>query len=420
MRTHGRISHPIRFKMGVNHVKNSDILLLAKSGADSVFRYVELTAEEVSSGVRWKTYTHQDKAQYGADLYNGVAGITLFLSDYYHITRLERARDMAWRALKWCESQPKLRNDLEGVSEYGLGGGWAGISLAWLRYGEATGDRVALEKASQLGETISKAQLSPYSGLMAGNAGIGTYLLRLAKFTGNTRFLEGAIKVGQWFEKTAIRESGLCYWPPPTKDPSDVFYLGLGPGLAGNGYLLLKLFEATGDTCWRILCREVADTLCNLAIPHEGGYHWPLYLGDKDQTTLRNQWCLGASGIGLFFAKAYELLEEPSYLEKAKAAGETTFACGDARKHPCQCHGLAGNADLFLELHRITRDTLWLDRAHDYIRRIFKYRIASPEGDLWQSDRPYQYSPEFMNGAAGVGHFFLRFSYPNQISMPLF
>ncbi len=400
-------------------MKSPEIESLTKDGADSVFNYIESTAEELSDGVRWKTFTHQDKPQYGADLYNGVAGISLFLSDYYRFTGIEKAKSLALQALHWCVSQPKLRHDLEGASDYGLGGGWAGIGLAWLQYSEATGDSVSLHKAVQIGDRILAAPLSPNAGLVTGNAGTGLFLLRLASATGMPRFLDGAAEIGQWFKRNAVRESGYCYWPPLIiTDPPDVTYLGLGPGLAGHGYFLLSLYEATKEDDWRNLCHEVADTLSNLAIPYTGGYHWPLFLGDKDLTTLWNQWCLGASGIGLFFAKAYQHLKKPSYLEKVKAAGKVTFECGDERKHPCQCHGLAGNADLFLKLHRITGDTFWMKRTHDYIRRIFKYRKVSAEGDLWQSDRPDQYSPEFMNGAAGVGHFFLRFRYPNRIPMP--
>ncbi|HIG57248.1 MAG TPA: hypothetical protein EYG11_21730 [Candidatus Latescibacteria bacterium] len=33
------------------------------------------------------------------------------------------------------------------------------------------------------------------------------------------------------------------------------------------------------------------------------------------------------------------------------------------RQSPIQCHGLAGNAELFLELYQRTQESLWLERA---------------------------------------------------------
>ena len=39
------------------------------------------------------------------------------------------------------------------------------------------------------------------------------------------------------------------------------------------------------------------------------------------------------------------------------------FAYGDVRRNPSQCHGLAGNGELFVELYRLTGDARWRHRA---------------------------------------------------------
>ena len=64
----------------------------AKAGADSVYRYVERTAEVEPDGVRWQTLTLENEPTYAAALVNGAAGISLFLSDYYRLTGTPRAR----------------------------------------------------------------------------------------------------------------------------------------------------------------------------------------------------------------------------------------------------------------------------------------------------------------------------------------
>ncbi|MBI3974665.1 MAG: hypothetical protein HY332_25600 [Chloroflexi bacterium] len=131
------------------------------------------------------------------------------------------------------------------------------------------------------------------------------------------------------------------------------------------------------------------------------------------------QWCHGSPGVGLFFVKAYEVLGDAQYIETAKAAGETMYAHGDVRANPSQCHGLAGNAEVLVELYRLTRDALWLERAHDFAARTLIYRKSTPEGDVWQGDDPLSTSPDFLCGAAGVGHFFLRLLDPDGMRMPL-
>jgi len=153
-------------------------------------------------------------------------------------------------------------------------------------------------------------------------------------------------------------------------------------------------------------------------VPDRGGLNWPYVVDSTDAGKI--QWCHGSPGVGLFYTAAYELLQDPAHLATARAAGDCVFAGGDIRGNPSQCHGLSGNAELFLELYRITGDALWLDRAHDFARRMLRYRTASPEGEAWQADEPGFHSPDFMCGAAGTGHFFLRLMSGGRVPLPLF
>jgi len=123
--------------------------------------------------------------------------------------------------------------------------------------------------------------------------------------------------------------------------------------------------------------------------------------------------------VGLIFVKAAEALAEPIHLETAKAASEATFAYGDVRRNPSQCHGLSGNAELFVELHHATGDHLWLERAHSFANLAHAYRRVTAEGESWQSDVAGMDSQDFMTGAAGVGSFFLRLGAAEWLRAPL-
>jgi lantibiotic modifying enzyme len=118
--------------------------------------------------------------------------------------------------------------------------------------------------------------------------------------------------------------------------------------------------------------------------------------------------------------RAAQVLGEASYRETAEAAGEATFHSGDVRGNPSQCHGLVGNGELFIELYHLTGENKWLQRAADFAQRAFTYRKADEEGVSWGADEEGFYSPDFMCGAAGTGHFFLRLWAPDQLRMPLF
>jgi hypothetical protein len=132
----------------------------------------------------------------------------------------------------------------------------------------------------------------------------------------------------------------------------------------------------------------------------------------------RCQWSHGAPGIGLVFLKAAQLLDVPAYREVARKAGETTYAYGDFRDNITQCIGLSGCGELFVELYRDSGDDTWLTRAHEFADLCMGYRAELPEGDAWPTDEPGLYSADFMYGAAGMGHYFLRLQQPQEVSMP--
>ena len=412
----------------------------ARAGADSVYAYIERTAEPVPDGVRWQTLDWDNEPHYDPSVFTGVAGIVLFLADYYRLTRTGRALDLAVGGARWGISPEQAVAPYEEWNRYSLVRGRAGVGMAWLRLAAVTRDRDMLAQAVAIGDELLREDPGPVTDWQDGAPGEGVYLLRLAEASRDERFLAGAARRADWLASVAIRDARGCYWPWQVDHPEYRTWFGLSfiPGMAGIAHFLLSLYQATREPRWADLAREAAETLRRQAVPDRGGLNWPDTLdGLEHGEDLRCQWCYGASGVGLFFAKAHEALgpggaggpdgsgatgDAAGYLATAEAAGEATFAYGDVRRNAVQCHGLAGNAELFLELYRVaepTRKRLWLDRAHDFAQRMFAYRTRTPAGDVWQADDPGCFSPDFMYGAAGTGHFFLRLWRPDLITRPL-
>ena len=399
------------------------ILGTARLGANSVFEYIERTAEIVPDGVRWQTLNYYNEPYYDTGLYTGVAGISLFLSDYYRLTGNTTARDLAAGALRWCIAPERAPGvDPQRIPlPLSLYSGASGLGLAWLRLALATGDAGALRQATALAEGVIAAEPGPWTEFGRGATGEGLFLVRLWEASGEERHLRGAVARGRWLRDHVIRDERGSHWLRvlDVNNPKSRARAGFHVGSAGIGYFLLALYEATQDVEWAMLSREAADTLVRLAQPDRGGLNWPYATRGQGSTKLAScQWCLGAPGNGYFLAKAAAVLGESAYLATAKAAGETTYAYGDVRSNASQCHGLAGSAELFLALYRLTGEQVWLGRAHDFAVQALGYRMSTPAGDVWRADDPGCYSPDFFCGAAGVGHFFLRLQAPDQLELP--
>jgi lantibiotic modifying enzyme len=395
-----------------------DVAATARAGAESVYRYVARTAERVPDGVRWRTLSYDNQPQYDLSVFNGVAGISAFLATYYRLTGDDQALDLALGAARWCARPERLREgSVEEWRQDGLFRGRAGVGMAWLRLAEVTGDRTLLQPALEIAAHLQAKGPGPVTDVLDGAAGEGIYFVRLAEATGQEAALAGAVRTGEWLAATAIRDERGTYWPweVGSQEYGQWYGLSFAPGLAGIGYFLLLLSALTQEARWAGLAQEVGETLTRYARPDHGGLNWPDTLDERE---LRCQWCNGAPGVGLFFVKAYDVLGDPAYLRTAEAAGEATYQYGDVRRNPVQCHGLAGQGELLLDLYRSSHDGRWLERAHHFAQLALAYRTVTPEGDVWQADDPGYSSPDFMCGASGTGHFFLRLWQPDRISRP--
>jgi lantibiotic modifying enzyme len=408
-----------------------------RDAADSVFAYLERTAEAVPGGVRWQTMSFDGEPHYSGRLYNGVTGISLFLADYHAVTGSARALELAEQAVRWSAAPVQVEADrakpFRGPGmDYSLLVGRAGLGRAWLQLAGASQERGHLEEARRVGDELLDREPGPFCYLLSGAAGEGLFLLQLWEATQDERYLAGATRYGAWLAPHAVRDAYGTTWaardaqavpPAGTKfagggnPPSR--YLGLGVGVAGVGYFLARLQQAAPDRRWAGLTREAADTLAQHAMPDRGGMNWESEPLGAAESRLRYQWCRGSTGVGLFFAEAYRALGHPEDLRLAEAAGEATYSFGDGRHNPSLCHGLSGNAQLFLELHQLTEQPLWLDRACEFARQAMSYRTATPAGDAWQADEPDSTSPDYMCGAAGAGQFFLQLLAPDRVRFAL-
>ena len=123
------------------------------------------------------------------------------------------------------------------------------------------------------------------------------------------------------------------------------------------------------------------------------------------------QWCHGASGHVIFLVKAAEVLDEQLYLEHAKwIANRVIWPRGLLRKGVGLCHGIAGNAYVFLALAR--HDASLLAKA----RYFADFGLCSLRELEHVPDQPCS----LFEGLGGMCALVIDLADPNSAVFPLF
>jgi lantibiotic modifying enzyme len=342
-----------------------------------------------------------------AAVYAGDAGVAILFVGLYRATR-ER---------KWLDA---ARKTLDGAvarapGDPGLYTGRAGIGQVCLDAHRASGEKRFLAQARECAKGLGEPEGWASTDIIRGAAGIGIFQLNLSGVTRDAKDVAAARRTGEWLAARAIRADGTACWPAGSKGTSRI-YTGFSHGAAGIGYFLLELSRATGDPSFRMLAEEAGRFVTRHAMAEgEDGWLWYRTVPPIEGEEIRVQWCHGPPGNGLFFA-ALSLLGQAEYEVCGRALARcvaTTRRKGrTARAGGCQCHGVAGNAELLLEAYRQTADEALLAEA-----RAFASALVVPRGDTFALETGYD--PSYMLGLAGIGHFFLRLADPERTPLPL-
>jgi len=188
--------------------------------------------------------------------------------------------------------------------------------------------------------------------------------------------------------QTAIDHGGFDQVAKPVRlDESSIIYpfqgvsyLGSSNGLAGVLMALLscprELLDAANGT-WKFEISAALSFLIALARrPGSRREYREVYVPDIDAQThaivgraagkARGGWCHGAAGAVILLCRAYEVIENPTYLKEARLAAEQVWKRALSKKGPGLCHGVAGNGYALLAMYRVTKgaeQTKWMSRA---------------------------------------------------------
>jgi lantibiotic modifying enzyme len=371
----------------------------------------------------------------GPCIYDGTAGIGLFLAQLYLATQDVVFAQTAAGAIEHALSRSE---DIPDPVALGFYTGWFGVGFAAVQVGRRVRRADLVERGLAL---VRKSTGLGTDGrfvldVMSGYAGTVRPLLSLHASTGHQWLLDAAEHAGaELLARAQSSERGMS-WDTTSElaamvdlmDIPESMATGIKPGC--NRPHLTGLSHGSAGIAWALLELGVAAGNVRMVEVAKAGmtYEDSWFDAQLDQwSDLRHEhpeqtgsgaatvaWCHGASGIGLARLRAWELTGDPNYKKAVEAALRITcrsVAGSVTGTHNYSlCHGLAGDAELFINAAAMG--------ASDYgavVQTIAQHGQAHydrPQCQWPSGTEDRQEAPGLMLGMAGTGYFYLRVADP--------
>jgi len=340
----------------------------------------------------------------GADLYDGLPGVALFLASLADSSSDDEYEHLARSAIQSC--QRMMQRAEKPIRTVGGYLGLAGVLFATTELARMWQANDLFEGAVRIAELIDHAvEADEDYDLMSGCAGAIPPLLNLYDMTGNSRAIETALHCGRHLTASALPQAhGVGWMSKYERAP----LVGFAHGASGIGCALLELAAASGYPCFADVAYAAFDYERSTFVRETG--QWPdLRASVKDAIDQHatgsavNGWCHGAVGIALARLRARELGYEDTMLKQDL---QLALAAMDRRvqgRSHCLCHGDMGHIDVLMRTGEITR----VAEANAAIRRAASQIVS----DGIRTGFPLSVdTPGLMTGLSGVGLMMLRSS----------
>ncbi|KAK2433377.1 lanC protein GCL1 [Trifolium repens] len=335
-------------------------------------------------------------------LYCGLLGTAFLLFKSYHITRNTNDLTLCSQIIKSCDAASLFSRDVTFIC------GRAGVCALGAVVAKHAGDDESLRYYLTQFLKINLPKDLP-DELLYGRVGFLWACLFLNKHLGQgtvpsnhtATIVNEIIKNGR-----ALGRKGKC---PLMFEWYGEKYWGAAHGLAGIMHVLMDM-ELKPDEL-----EDVRVTLKHMIRNCFRSGNYPVSEEDKKRDALVH-WCHGAPGVALTLVKAAKVFGDKEFLDAAIEAGEVVWSRG-LLKRVGICHGISGNAYVFLSLYQHTGNVKYLyrakafacfllDRAHNLISR----------GEMHGGDRPYS----LFEGVGGMAYLFLDMVDPSQSKFPAY
>ncbi len=387
-------------------------------------KWLEATAVKTEHGLTWPAVPG-DPATVTSNLYAGSAGVALFFLEAHRATGerryLEHARGAA----------DHIAATFDETADSGLYTGLAGLCYTLGETARATGVRAyssaarrctlrLRERAKRVGAGI---EWSDTTDIIGGGAGIGLFLLYAAREFDGAASRDAAIQAGRRLVSLARQESTGLSWRMNPSFPRVM--PNFSHGTAGIAYFLATLAAETRQKEFLKPAVEGGRHLQSIATTAQGGH------GDNDVCLVMHNapegtdlfylgWCHGPAGTARLFHQLHRVTgaaEWRTWVDRS-ARGILTSGIPDTQtpgfwNNVGQCCGSAGVGEFFLALHRASGRQEYLAFARRMTDNLLTRGTRDATGLRW-THAEHRIRPEllqaqtgFMQGAAGIGTWLL-------------
>jgi lantibiotic modifying enzyme len=224
------------------------------------------------------------------------------------------------------------------------------------------------------------------------DGGVLLQLLQVAEFLEDKKILEAVIDSGRYLADTAYqhKEGGLVYdgynGSNPYVAPNFEF------GSAGSGYVLLRLYEVSGDKIFLEKAVACSKFLNKISVRQKKGRLIPYRYGSREKTIYYLGACHGPAGTGKFFYKLYQVTKDEKYLKQLYELYDGLEALGGPTKMSeglwnCinLCCGAAGHVQAYIGLYVSTKEEKWLELARQSAGVLLGEMETTEDGaNYWQ------------------------------------
>jgi type 2 lantibiotic biosynthesis protein LanM len=354
--------------------------------------------------------------EYG--LYNGSAGVALFLTALSTLTGQERFRAAALCAFHSWQGTMATATAAERarlIKAMGLG---AGDGLASLAYALATGSQLLdepgllhLARQTAAGLTADHLQADAPVDLLDGAAGAILGLLKVYHLSGAATVLDTAVAAGQQLvEHRRVSDEGYCTW----KTAYPKMLTGLAQGASGIAYALLRLFETTGNVVYQEVARQALAYEQTAFCAQAGNWYDFRPAASDGEPACVTRWCHGAAGIGLARVAGLGGLDTEAIRHDLDVALQTTERVG-VQGVDHLCCGTMGRVDVLLTAARRLGRASWLEAAQRLTAGVLERARCTGAFQLYPNVPSDVYNPSFFRGMAGIGYGLLRVAEPDAL-----
>jgi lantibiotic modifying enzyme len=350
-------------------------------------------------------------------------GVVTFFAALHDVTNDPKWLDRARGGADYLSA--RMDNDGDKI-DAGLYTGLAGLGYAFDTVEQAGGGKVYGAAARRAGELIQRrakidatgAEWSDSNDIISGMAGTGLFLLFAGRKWKNPALLKLAAQAGQRVLAAGEPAEGGLMWFPSASFRRN--YPNFSHGTAGVGYFLATLYQETRDRTFLDGALKGARYLDAVATRQDGGTRIFHQSGGGEHRYYLS-WCHGPVGTARLFYRLHRVTGEGRWLDWVDSLTTGVFSSGVPEQRTegfwnniSQCCGNTGIGQYCIDLTRYHQTKAAREFRERIVADNLRRATDDEEGLRWiQAENRTQ--PDnlvaqtgFMQGAAGVGTFFLQ------------